>query len=191
MNENIKGVELKLSDGVYTIEYGDDFSVDSGDVPFMVFVENNIWHVISDPERKSGNNARITLPRGFNPEGISLFLKNVRLYSGGLNGYIVELKLKNSEVKLNKIKAQHIKTDMSRGCLRMNAAPGGELYLDCGFGRVELSLAGNKRGYMISSICGAGSVTLNGKKTGREYKDGTAGVKVNIRCGLGDIIITK
>jgi hypothetical protein len=188
----MKGIELRLANGHYRVRRGENFEIDGGEVPFLCYTENDIWHVESDPERESGSDALITIPYDDAVENVSIRLKNAALYSCSLNAGTVNLDIRDSQVNMNSIFARRIIIAMGKGEANIRLAPSVAADIDCGSGKMMLRLAENERGYRIESECGAGSIELGGRKVGRVNKSGNEnGVMIKLRCGLGNVIITE
>ncbi|MGN0181931.1 MAG: hypothetical protein ACI4DP_05925 [Candidatus Ornithomonoglobus sp.] len=191
MDKKIIGVELELSNGDYRIIYGNRFEV-SSDVPFLHYTENNIWHVVSDPERKNGSDAVVMLPKDLELEFIKIKAGNAGIYSAGLCAGTAELELKRCRTRFRHITARRVIISAVHGNNDISLEPSIGADISCGFGYLKAELRKNIRGYYIESLCGAGSLVIDGVRTGRNYKTGNAdGIRINARCGLGNMIINR
>ncbi len=191
MDNKIIGAELDISNGYYRIAYGDGFEVDSA-APFMCYTENNIWHAVSDPERERGIEAVVLLPKECRPEFIKVKAVNAGIYSEGLNAGTVELELKECITRFRTVTARRVIISAVRGDNKIMLRPSIGADISCGFGSLKAELCRNIRGYHIDAFCGAGRLVIDGVRTGRTYRTGDAdGIKVNVKCGLGDVVIKR
>ncbi|MGN0163268.1 MAG: hypothetical protein ACI4EA_06775 [Candidatus Ornithomonoglobus sp.] len=191
MDSKIIGIELELSNGDYRIIYGNKLGV-SSDAPFLCYTENNIWHIVSDPEKKNGLDAVVTLPAGCEHEFIKIKSQNAGIYSSNLSAGTVELELKKCRTRFRNITARRVIISAVHGSNEISLKPLISADIDCGFGSLKAELRKSIREYYIEALCGAGSLVIDGVMTGRNYRTGAAdGIKINVRCGLGNMIINR
>lgn len=182
----IKRVELKIGNGFFDIVYGDSFSVECKEAPFLCYAENDIWHVVSNPEPGENCNAVITLPKGIKLEGFS-----IQLYDGAANiceldSGTADIEVKNASAEFTYIKARRISAKLGRGSMIINTQPLVAADFNCGFGEMIINL--KKGNYRLKSLKGNGRVSIDSSAVPREFESGKPdGIQVNIRCGLGNV----
>ncbi len=182
----VKRVELKIGNGFFDIVYGTGFGVECKEAPFLCYEENNIWHVVSNPEQGESCNAVITLPEGIELEGFSLILYDGAAKLCRLNCGMVDIEVRNATAECEYIRARRINAMIGKGSAVINAQPQVAAVFDCGFGDMIVNL--KKGNYKIKSVRGNGRVSIDSSAVPREYESGESnGIKVDLRCGLGNL----
>lgn len=182
----VKRVELKIGNGFFDIVYGDSFSIECKEVPFLCYEENDIWHVVSNPEPGESCNAVITLPKGIRLESFSVMLYDGAANVCEINSGMVDIEIRNATAEFEYIKARRINATLGKGSAVINAQPQVAAEFDCGFGDMLINL--KKGNYKIKSVRGNGRVSIGSSAVPREFEsDEPNGVKVNLRCGLGNV----
>lgn len=187
----IKGIDLVLSNGNFIIEKGDSFTATDSTMPFLCYEENGVCHAECTPDGGGLYDARIVIPHTCRPEWISIKLKCASVTSCGVTCGSFKGDIKESSVILHEIQARRI--NMSLGCCNavIYAKPLVAADFLCGHGKTQIFFSNMTRGYKYNTFCGAGELTLNSKKLGRECSCGNpVGVPVNISCGMGRVSIS-
>lgn len=180
----IKRVELDIKNGFFNIICGNSFEVSCPDAPFLVYEENNVWHVVSSPDTGKSCHATVTLPKNSYLEEFSLKIANGAVKVCEIDCGAAEIHITDSGAEFESIKARRIKATLGKGNAVINARPLVEASFNCGFGNMLVNLKKSK--YKINSLCGAGVVTVNSHELPRSFESAeNSGTKINIRCGLG------
>ncbi len=182
-------VKLKLSNGFYEIINGDSFTVRSSDTNHLIYEENGVWHVVSDPNGRSVGNSTIVIPWDFQLASFMLEGTNIGLRCDMAKAETVYFDLKNSAGEINNIFAKKIGISMGKGEVRANVKKLDSLKVDCGYGTVKIDIPYVQSGYCITSRCGTGEVMLNSMKLPREYTQNDGVKNINIVCGMGQVYI--
>ncbi len=185
----IHKVKLKLSGGFYEIVYGKEFSVKSFDTNHLVYEEDEVWYVVSDPNGRSEGNSTIVIPCDFNLKSFIMEGTGIALKCDTIKADTVYLDFKNSAGEINNIYGGRIGISMGKGDVRVNIKELDTLKIDCGHGTVNVELPYDDTGYDITSNCGMGEVTLNSMKLPRQYAQNDNGKIIYIVCGMGNVNI--
>ena len=76
------------------------------------------------------------------------------------------------------------------GDVTMEAALSGDCEIECGVGKAEISLLGNRSDYSIAVEKGIGKATVNGESVSNEQTVGNGKNKLEIHGGIGSVLIT-
>lgn len=183
----VHSVKLDLKNGYYEIVRGNDFSVVSDGVNHLVYEEDEVWRVVSDPEGGGTGNTTITIPQDINIKSFFLYGKNTAIKCDTLNACTVYIDLKDGAGEFSDIKCDKVGISMGKGEMRAKITEVESLKIDCGYGTVNVDLL--KDNYNITSNCGMGEVSLNSEKLPKKYENKIIGKNIDIVCGIGRVNI--
>ena len=93
------------------------------------------------------------------------------------------------EINIDAISMNSLDLDMGVGELSLTSKLTGENKIDCGIGKINLSLIGSLEDYEIFLDKGIGKATINGNKMNADNTYGTGSNKLDIDGGIGSIDI--
>lgn len=184
----ITKVKLKLKNGSYEIIKGTDFAVKDDRESHLVYEENGVWYAESNSDITRGNIATIMLPEN-RLRTFSIYGADISLKCDFVNSDSIYFELKSSACEFNNINGGKMGISNSKGDNRFSVSSFESLKIDCGYGNVSVELPKTSEGYDITSKHGIGEVILNSNLLPREYRRESAGKKIDIVCGMGEVRI--
>ncbi len=185
----IHTVKLDLKNGYYEIVRGKDFNVESDSANHLVYKEDGVWYVVSDPDSGKAGNTFITIPQDVEIKNFFLHGKNTAIKCDNIKSHTIYIDIKDGVGEFLDIKCDRMAIAMGKGEIRTKITELESLKVDCGYGSVNVDLPYMKDGYDITSNCGMGEVTLNSEKLPRQYTVINSGKTIEIICGLGCVNI--
>lgn len=182
----ITRIKLSLANGYYEIKEGTDFAVISEDADHLVYEENGIWNVVSQPGGVKGGNSIITVPPDAVPYAVYIEGENIGLNCDFINTQKLFLDMKSSACEINNVSSGKIKIEMGRGDMRISASEFSNLHINCGYGNIVADLYGRDL-YNITTKCGNGEIILNSRRLPRGFCENNDGNNINIICGMGRV----
>lgn len=186
--QKIKGIDLKLANGIFEISHGSELKISDGGSPLLVYIENGILYVAVSPDKGIGYDVKIVLPENRETEFINISLSDGALYSDSVNTGSFDIDIKNSSCEIKMIKARRINAQLGKGNAIINARPLIGASFNCGMGEMTVNLSGNGRGYSLLATHGTGNIKINSVEVPREYKCSVKdGAEIDLCCGMGDL----
>lgn len=212
INDNTLLLDINVSSSNITIKRGDTFKAETSNKYINSKQDNNKLYI----EEKRHNwfqhdngELIIYIPSDFIFDGVSietgagqvnietLSTKQLYLNLGAgkvdINNLIV---LENTkidggagEINIDAISMNSLDLDMGVGKLSLTSKLTGENKIDCGIGKINLSLIGSLEDYEIFLDKGIGKATINGNKMNADNTYGTGSNKLDIDGGIGSIDI--
>lgn len=186
--QKIKGIDLKLANGVFEISYGDELKITDNGSPLLIYIENGILYVAVSPDNGIGYDVNIILPQGLKTEFMNIKLCDGALYSDVINTGSFDIDIKNSSCEIKMINSRRLNATLGKGNAIINSKPLISASFNCGMGDMTVNLDKNERGYILSAKHGTGSIKINSADLPREYNSGDKdAVKIDLCCGMGNL----
>lgn len=208
VGSQIRDLEIEINAADLTIQYAQDFRVESNLAYLDVSDENGCLSITET--RKKGlryEDAMLTLyiPEGFAFEEVEINTGAGELTAEVLNAGALTLDLGAGKVEIGQLNASEeavinggagavtisggvlndLDLDMGVGELDMTAALLGESELNYGVGKAELTLLGTKEDYTVTFNKGLGSAVIDGRSVDDGAMVGTGTNRVEIDGGVG------
>lgn len=231
--EDIKQMEVQIKAGTVTITEGDCFHVvvePINDEEIACYVENQVLYILDHRDvsetvtivpisiQPAEANITITVPKGFQPEKLSLELGVGEMQAGGLETeklYVktgagnmvleglcakqaVEFEIGTGEIHAYDFTGQNMTVKCGVGKLYLNGTLVGESNIECGIGEVVCELSGKEEAYSYTVACGLGDVIIGTPEhhvikehhgIGKNNKTGTGEDCFKVHCGIGSVKI--
>lgn len=181
-------VKLSLTNGYYEIKEGKEFDIISEDSYHLVYEENGIWNVVSQPGGAKNGNSIITVPLDAVPYAVYIEGENIGLNCDFINAQKLFLDMKNSACEVNNVSSEKIKIEMGRGDMRISASDFSNLHINCGYGNIVADLYGREH-YNITTKCGNGEIIMNSRKLPHGFCENNDGNNIDIICGMGRVVV--
>lgn len=186
--QKIKGIDLKLANGIFEISYGNELKIADNGSPLLVYIENGILYVAVSPDNGIGYDVKIILPQGLITEFMTIKLCNGALYSDTVDTGSFDIDIKNSSCEIKMVKSRRLNATLGKGSAVINSRPLISASFNCGMGDMTVNLDKNERGYILSSKHGTGHIKINSVDVQREYNTGNRdGTKIDLCCGMGNL----
>ena len=212
ITDGVRNLKISLSAAELVIKRGDALSLESNGEKLRVRCENG-WLTVQDQKRsvlRGTVTVILTVPEGYSFDRIDIEAGagNVNISDLTAERFSMELGAGNVDIHaLNVTEKTEIEGGTGRlsfsgsalhdlemglgvGDVTMEAALSGDCEIECGVGKAEISLLGNRSDYSIAVEKGIGKATVNGESVSNEQTVGNGKNKLEIHGGIGSVSIT-
>lgn len=210
VSTDIHTLEIRINAADFTIQKGEQFSVESNLKNLTVNEQNGVLTIKEAKKISfSGNDAKLTLSIPDTPvfEKVTIVTGAGRFNVDRLCADTLNLELGAGDVKFGTLIAnkdidieggagritvsdgalRNLDLDMGVGQLNLTAALSGDNEFDLGVGESNITVLGDKESFDLEIEKGLGSVTLDGKSVGNVKDFGSGDDRIDINGGVGAI----
>lgn len=196
ISADINSINIEANGRSYIISEGDYFNTDDYNIPgIMSYIENGTWFISDNPDETSpGAIAEITIPHGFklNTLTVKVVSGNILIKSAEAEKTLISVI--DGVGQFKHIETSSLTASVGKGELLINTALNGSAQLECGSGKLDISLEAAEKDFNLDAVTGSGAICINNETVfnsqNRTGKTDNASLNtIKARCGLGQLNI--